>query len=83
MPYRWSATVRYLSPFDVEVLGAMRAPTPSEWRAICQVLRDSGVTIARFIRRRADGTDSHDAQDTHIVNLAGNGRRGMRQRREP
>ena len=52
-PYTYAVPIRYLSPTTVEVLGAVRAPTPSEWRAVQEVLRAAGVThfrIARHVR---------------------------------
>lgn len=51
-PYTWAATVRYLSPDEVEIVGAQRAPTPSEWRAMRTVLRKSGVRWVIFLRHK-------------------------------
>lgn len=39
-PYTYAVPIRYLSPTLVEVLGAVRAPKPSEWRAVQHVLRE-------------------------------------------
>lgn len=50
-PYTWAAAVRYRSPTEVEILGASRCPTGSEWKAAIRVLRTSGVRLMRFSRR--------------------------------
>lgn len=55
-PYTWAATLRYLSPGEVEVMGATRAPSPDERRAIRAVLRSNGVHKAFYIRRLGDET---------------------------
>ena len=52
-PYRYAVTLRYLSPREVEILSVLRAPTPSEWRAMAKVLRAAGIERARFSRCRA------------------------------
>ena len=51
--YTWSATVRWLDRRAVEILGALRAPRPSEWRAVRNALRQAGVQAV--IWRRGDG----------------------------
>lgn len=61
-PYTWAATVRYLSPSVVEIIGAIRAPSPSEWRAAVRVLRASGITRFSFDRRRATGVQTRRHQ---------------------
>lgn len=58
-PYTWSATVRYLSPSSVEILGAMRSPTPSEWRAMRAILKADGVTTVLFVRHKDDTICEH------------------------
>jgi hypothetical protein len=63
-PYTWCATVRFLSRDTVEICGALRAPMPSEWRAIREALAAAGVTSAVIVRRRADGSE-----ETHTVEL--------------
>lgn len=52
-PYRWACEAVLVQPSVVELRGAMRAPTPAEWRAIYAALRESGYALA--IWRRADG----------------------------
>ena len=58
-PYTWAATVRYLSPSSVEIVGAMRAPTPSEWRAMRVILKASGVASVLFVRHKGDALSTH------------------------
>jgi len=52
-PYTWSATLRYLNPTEVEILGAVRAPTPSEWRTVKRICKAAG--IRRGLIRRVRG----------------------------
>lgn len=40
----------------VEIVGAMRAPTPSEWRAIRDCLVSAGATTA-IIKRQKNGRE--------------------------
>lgn len=54
-PYTWAATIRFVTPTEVEVLGANRAPTPDERRSIRQVLRAAGIEKAFYQRRTANG----------------------------
>jgi hypothetical protein len=49
-PYTWVATLRYISPTEVEVMGATVAPTPSERRAIRDVLKSAGINKAFYYR---------------------------------
>jgi hypothetical protein len=51
--------VRYLNPSEVEIVGAMRAPTPSEWRALRELLRASGVRIVVFVRHKGQRIVPH------------------------
>lgn len=53
-PFTWSATLRYITPAEVEVMGALRAPTLEERRAIRDVLRESGVERAFYLRRNGE-----------------------------
>jgi hypothetical protein len=50
-PYSWAASLRYLSPSEVEVCGAARAPKPSEWRSAIHVLQSHGISRVIFHRR--------------------------------
>jgi hypothetical protein len=51
-PWTWAATLRYLSPTEVEVLAAERAPTLSEWRAMRAVTIEAGIRTAHLARCR-------------------------------
>jgi len=65
-PYTFCATLRHLDRKTVEIVGALRAPTPGEWRAIRTALAGAGITEATFVRIK-DGVKSH-----HHIALAGN-----------
>lgn len=58
-PYTWAATVRYLSPSSVEIVGAMRAPTPHEWRAMRHILKLAGVASVLFVRHKDNTLRTH------------------------
>jgi hypothetical protein len=58
-PYTWVATVRYLAPNEVEIVGAMRAPKPSEWRAMAAVFRQQGVRTVWFVRHHDGEIERH------------------------
>ena len=49
-PYVWTATVKFINPETVEIIGAMRAPTPSEWRAIMNELARHRIKLLGFCR---------------------------------
>lgn len=53
-PYTWAASLRFVSPTEVEVLGATRAPTPQERRAIREVLHANGIERAFYVRREGE-----------------------------
>ena len=53
-PYAWCATVRHIDMHTVEILGVMRAPRPSEWRAIIAAFAQTDVQEIIF-RRYRDG----------------------------
>lgn len=53
-PYTWAATVRYVSPEEVELMGATRAPTPRESDAVKDVLRAAGIRVLIVKRMRGD-----------------------------
>jgi len=57
--WTWAAIIRYLSPVEVEVMAVMRAPKPSEWRAMKEILLASGVRIGHFARRTSQGVRRH------------------------
>ncbi len=58
-PYEWCVTVRYLSPSEVELLGALRAPTTGEWRKAVRVLREAGIVTFHFDRRKGGVARAH------------------------
>jgi hypothetical protein len=49
-PYTFCATIRHLDRETVEIVGALRSPTPSEWRAIRAALAKGGIIKAMFTR---------------------------------
>ncbi len=51
-PYQWSATVRFLDIRTVELMGILRAPKPSEWRAVMKLFAGMGVEKIVFHRRK-------------------------------
>ena len=57
-PYTFCAAVRHLDRETVEIVGALRSPTPSEWRAIRAALVEAGIIKAVFTRIK-DGIKSH------------------------
>ena len=50
-PWTWSAALRYLSPTEVEVLAAERAPTLAEWRKARTIMIESGIRTGHLMRR--------------------------------
>ncbi len=56
--YQWSAMVRHLSPTEVEVCGALVAPSVEQWRAIVEAMR--GIGVQRVLMRRIKGGVSRD-----------------------
>jgi hypothetical protein len=55
-PYTWCCTVRWRDPETVEILGVVRAPTPSEFRAAKRLLQSLGAKRHIHERVRPDGT---------------------------
>jgi hypothetical protein len=55
--YVWSATLRWTAPDTVEYLGALRAPTRHEIRAMAEKLREMGVFFVLIKRLRPDGSE--------------------------
>ena len=53
-PYEWSAFVRWLDDDEVEILGALQAPTLSQWKAMDKFFRAQGITKVK-IKRVRDG----------------------------
>ena len=64
-PYSYCATIRHLDRETVEIIGALRAPTPGEWRAIRVALAGAGITKATFMRIK------DDIKSYHHIALAG------------
>lgn len=58
-PYDFCTTVRHLDQATVEIIGAMRAPKPSEWRAIRECLIKAKTTTAIFIRIKNGCESAH------------------------
>lgn len=54
--YEWSATIRYLDSETVEILGIVRAPTISEWRAVERCCKQNKVKRVMFYRIGKDGS---------------------------
>lgn len=54
-PYEWAASVRWLNDHQVEILGVLKAPSLSQWRAIKQLFMSRNLA-AVFRRVRQDGT---------------------------
>ena len=50
-PYRFAVTVRWINHDTVEFVGALRAPAPSEWRAIRTALMEFGVRNVVWVRK--------------------------------
>ena len=50
-PYRFAVTVRWINRQTVELVGAIRAPAPSEWRAIRDALLAAGVSSVVMVRK--------------------------------
>lgn len=55
-PYEYAITIRTLTHDKVEFLGAIEAPTPSQWRAIYKCLKENGIKSFIITRKRDDGT---------------------------
>lgn len=49
-PYLYSVAFKWIGPKLIELVGATRPPTPSQWRAIRQLLRPMGIRV-RFERK--------------------------------
>jgi len=63
--YDWCATGVRIAPGVLEILGVLRAPSPSEWRAVYRVLKAQGWRTVIWWRHRPDGQkDSHEVQLT-------------------
>jgi hypothetical protein len=53
-PYDWACTAVRVDHKTVELMGAIRAPSPSEWRAIRETLISAGFTHALIVRHKGD-----------------------------
>jgi hypothetical protein len=58
-PYEFSVTVRWITPKRVEILGAVRAPKPSEWRAIQECLHSYGAEELIIIKAKNGEMKKH------------------------
>ncbi len=54
-PYTFAASLRWIDRETAEVLAALRAPTPSEWRAMRQAARQMRLKALVYLRRYPDG----------------------------
>lgn len=62
-PYDWCATGVRVAPGVLEILGVLRAPSPSQWRALFRVLRSQGWHTVVWWRHRPDGRhERHEMQ---------------------
>lgn len=60
--YNWSATAVRVKPGVLEIMGATRAPTPDEFRALRRDLTAMGYTKVVFSRHRENGSqETHEA----------------------
>lgn len=53
--YDWCATGVRVAPGVLEILGVLRAPSPSEWRAIFRTLKAQGWQKVIWWRHRPNG----------------------------
>jgi len=58
-PYEFSATVRWVTPKKVEILGVLRAPKLSEWKAIRRCLLSYGVEEILINKAKDGKMESH------------------------
>lgn len=61
-PFTWAAGLRYLSPTEVEIVAALRAPKPSEWRMLWDTLHAAGITRVNFNRQRDGKKERHEIE---------------------
>lgn len=71
-PCYWACMLRHLSPGSVIVEGAPHSLKPSQRRDFARLLRASGITQFRFVRRKRGGKVTHrsgrtDELATHPV----------------
>ncbi len=52
--YMWFAPCRFLDRKTVEIVGAQKAPKPSEWKAVLRAFREQGVETVEY-RQFRDG----------------------------
>lgn len=55
-PYEYAVTLRTVSVDKVEMIGVTASPTPSQWRAIYQCLKEHGFKSFIITRKRDDGS---------------------------
>lgn len=53
-PYEYVATLRWVNPFRVEIMGVTRAPNRHEILAMARALVAAGITSAFWIRKEGD-----------------------------
>lgn len=58
-PYEFSATIRWITPRRVEIIGILRAPKLSEWKAMNNCLRSHGVEDVIINKVKYGKMESH------------------------
>ena len=48
--YEWAAAIRYISPTEIEFVGATKPLLPSMWRDGCKQLKELGIKKIKFKR---------------------------------
>ena len=59
MPYDWAATVRFLDPTSIEIVGITKAPTQAESRVICDYCTSVGITRIKITRIKNGNCREH------------------------
>ena len=57
--YEFSAAVRWINPERVEIMGTLRAPRPSEWRAMQECLKAHGAKELLIVKSTPEGMKDH------------------------
>jgi len=64
-PYDWCATAVRIAPETLEIMGALRAPTGAEYRALQRGLLAMGWKKVFYRRKREDGLEEVHEAPTH------------------
>ena len=57
-PYTWSATCRFIDRRTVEIMGAIKGPTKTEWRAVLSCFAEMGVVAVTYKRYRDERVET-------------------------